>query len=137
MKTLRLHGLHDLRYHDELIPVPTRGQKLLNISSVGICGSDLHWFAEQGIGDSHLTHPLVLGHEFSATTENGERVAVEPAIPCGHCEFCLHGHPNLCPEVIFAGHGGQDGALQEFLAWDERCLFHLPDALSDDDGAML
>jgi len=137
MKTLRLHGLHDLRLHDEPQPVPSQGQCLLKINSVGICGSDLHWFAEQGIGDARLTHPLVLGHEFSATNESGERVAVEPAIPCGACEYCLRGHPNLCPSVIFAGHGNQDGALREYMAWDEKCLFHLPDALTNADGAML
>ena len=137
MKTLRLHGLHDLRIHDEPMPVPGQGQKLLTVSSVGICGSDLHWFAEQGIGDARLTHPLVLGHEFSAVTESGERVAVEPAIPCGTCEYCLHGHPNLCPTVIFSGHGSTDGALREYMAWDETCLFPLPDNLSNDDGAML
>ncbi|HEY3313227.1 MAG TPA: zinc-binding dehydrogenase [Anaerolineales bacterium] len=137
MKTLRLHGLHDLRLHDEPIPVPGEGQLLLRVGSVGICGSDLHWFAEQGIGDARLTRPLVLGHEFSALTEKGERVAVEPAIPCGHCEYCLRGHPNLCPSVIFAGHGNQDGALREFMAWDEHSLFPLPDSLSNDDGAML
>ena len=137
MKTVRLHGLHDLRLQDEPQPVPTQGQRLLKINSVGICGSDLHWFSEQGIGDARLTHPLVLGHEFSATSENGERVAVEPAIPCGACEYCLRGHPNLCPSVIFAGHGNQDGALREYMAWDEKCLFPLPDALTNADGAML
>ena len=137
MKTLRLHGHHDIRFHDEPIPEPTRGQRLLKINSVGICGSDLHWFSEQGIGDARLTHPLVLGHEFSASTDKGERVAVEPAIPCGKCEYCLRGHPNLCPTVIFAGHGSQDGALREYAAWDEKCLFHLPDSLTNDDGAML
>lgn len=137
MKTLRLHGLHNLQLHDEPKPIPTKGQLLLKVRSVGICGSDLHWFAEQGIGDARLTRPLVLGHEFSAVTESGERVAVEPAIPCGACDFCRRGHPNLCPTVIFAGHGGQDGALREYMAWDEKCLFHLPDPLTNDDGAML
>jgi len=137
MKTARLHGLQDIRIHDEPQPVPALGQKLLKITSVGICGSDLHWFAEQGIGDARLTHPLVLGHEFAAITENGERVAVEPSVPCGRCEYCLRGHPNLCPTVLFAGHGEQDGALREFMAWDEHCLFQLPDSLSNDDGAML
>jgi len=137
MKTLRLHGLHDVRLHDEPQPVATQGQRLLKVSSVGICGSDLHWFAEQGIGDARLTHPLVLGHEFSAITDTGERVAVEPAIPCGACEYCRRGHQNLCPAVIFAGYNNQDGALREYMAWDERCLFHLPDSLTNDDGAML
>lgn len=137
MQVLRLHGSHDLRLHEEPAPIPRPGQQLLRITSVGICGSDLHWFSEQGIGDARLTHPMALGHEFSAITETGERVAVEPAIPCGRCEFCERGHPNLCPNVLFAGHGGIDGALREFMAWDAKCLFPLPDAISDDDGAML
>ncbi len=137
MKTIRLHGLHDLRLHDEPQPIPTHGQRLLKVTSVGICGSDLHWFAEEGIGDARLSRPLVLGHEFAAITESGERVAVEPAIPCGKCEYCQRGHPNLCPSVIFAGHGTQDGALREYMAWDENCLFPIPDSLSNADGSML
>lgn len=137
MKTLRLHGIHDVRLHDEPMPVPGQGQQLLKITSVGICGSDLHWFAEEGIGDARLTRPLILGHEFAALTGSGERVAVDPSFPCGECEYCLHGHPNLCPTIIFAGHGAQDGALREYMAWDEKCIFRIPDALSDDDGAML
>jgi L-iditol 2-dehydrogenase len=137
MKAIRLHSVGDLRLHDEPLPVAGLGQKLLRITSVGICGSDLHWFGQQGIGDAKLNQPLVLGHEFAAITESGERVAVEPAIPCGMCEYCLRGHPNLCPTVIFAGHDKTDGALREFMAWDEKNLFPLPDSLSDDDGAML
>lgn len=137
MKTLRLHGLHDLRLHEEPAPLAGEGQRLLQVSSVGICGSDLHWFSEQGIGDARLTRPLVLGHEFAARTADGQRVAVEPNISCGACEFCERGHPNLCVNGIFSGHGTQDGALREWMAWPTRNLFDLPDALSDDDGAML
>ncbi len=137
MKVLRLHGRHDLRLDEEPLPVPQTGERLLHVSSVGICGSDLHWFSEQGIGDAKLNQPLVLGHEFSAVTENGERVAVDPAIPCGNCEMCIHGHPNLCPEVRFAGHGNVNGALREYLTWSEPNLFPIPDSISDEDGAML
>lgn len=137
MKTLRLHGSHDLRLHDEAVPAAAAGQRLLKVASVGICGSDLHWFDEAGIGDARLEHPLVLGHEFSARMENGERVAVDPAVPCGRCELCLQGHPNICPNVLFAGHGEQDGALREYMPWDERYLFPLPDSISDDEGALL
>ena len=141
MKTLRLHGQHDLRLHDENLPVISQGKQLLMVKSVGICGSDLHWFSEQGIGDSRLSRPLVLGHEFSAVIvggdRDGERVAVDPSIPCGKCEYCLRGHPNLCPDVIFAGHGATDGALREYMVWSTECLFPLPSNLSDDDGAML
>ena len=137
MKSIRLHGNGDLRIHDGPVPTPGDGQKLLKITSVGICGSDLHWFTEGGIGDAKLVEPLVLGHEFAAITESGQRVAVDPAVPCGVCEFCLHGHPNLCPDVKFAGHGSIDGALREFMVWDEKCLFPLPESVSDDDGALL
>lgn len=141
MKTLRLHNLRDLRFHEEPAPSIDDGQVLLKTTSVGICGSDLHWFSEQGIGDARLTRPLVLGHEFAAVITDGacagQRVAVEPAISCGTCEFCERGHPNLCSNVIFAGHGNRDGALCEQIAWPIKNLFRLPDSLSDDDGAML
>jgi L-iditol 2-dehydrogenase len=64
-------------------------------------------------------------------------VAVDPAIPCGKCELCQQGNPNLCPQVRFAGHGDQDGALQQYIAWNSRFIHRLPDNLSDEDGAML
>jgi len=137
MKSVRLHGTGDLRIYDEPVPVIGLGEKLVRIKSVGVCGSDLHWFSEGEIGDAKLERPLVLGHEFAGETEDGQRVAIDPAIPCGHCEFCEHGHPNLCENMIFAGHGNQDGALREWMAWSEKSLFPIPDSISNDDGAML
>jgi L-iditol 2-dehydrogenase len=137
MKSVRLHGVGDVQVHEEPVPVPGAGEKLVRIKAVGLCGSDLHWFTEAGIGDAQLKHPLVLGHEFAGETEDGQRVAVEPALSCGHCEFCLQGHPNLCSSILFTGHGTQDGALRECMAWSERNLFPLPDWLSYADGAML
>lgn len=137
MKSVRLHETGDLRIHDEPVPVASAGEKLIRIKSVGVCGSDLHWFSEGEIGDAKLEHPLVLGHEFAGVTEDGQRVAIDPAIPCGYCEFCELGHPNLCENMIFAGHGKTDGALREWLAWSEKSLFPIPDSISDADGAML
>jgi L-iditol 2-dehydrogenase len=137
MKALRLHGTGDLQLHDEPVPTPGEGEELVNVKAVGVCGSDVHWFAEAGIGDAQLECPLVLGHEFAGVTESGESVAVDPAIPCGECEFCEHGHPNLCEKMIFAGHGEQDGALREWMAWPKRQLFPIPDSLTSADGAML
>ena len=137
MKSLRLHGTGDLRIHDEPVPVVNEGEKLVRIRSVGVCGSDLHWFSEGEIGDAKLERPLVLGHEFAGETEDGRRVAIDPAIPCGRCEFCEHGHPNLCSSMIFAGHGTQDGALREWMAWSEKSIFPIPDSISPADGAML
>lgn len=138
MRVLRLHASGDLRLHDEPVPQPAAGEALLRVTAVGLCGSDLHWFSESGIGDARLERPLVLGHEFAAVSvENGRRVAVDPAIPCRECEFCLQGHPNLCPQVRFAGHGQVDGALRELLSWPAALLHPLPETLSDADGAML
>ena len=137
MNVLRLHATGDLRFHDEPLPQPGEGEQLFHVKAVGICGSDLHWFSEAAIGDAQLDHPLVLGHEFAGVTEDGQHMAVDPAIPCGECEFCLHGHPNLCERLVFAGHATQDGALREWLAWPRKHLFPLPDGLSVADGAML
>ncbi len=137
MKTLRLHAPHDLRFHDEPTPQPGAGEALLQVKAVGICGSDLHWFQEGNIGDTGLDHPLVLGHEITAITAEGERVAVEPSISCNQCEYCLRGDPNLCENLIFAGHGINDGALCQQMAWPERCLFPVPDGLSDAEATLL
>jgi L-iditol 2-dehydrogenase len=137
MKSLRLHNPGDLRLHEEPVPIPREGEKLLRVTAVGICGSDLHWFNEAGIGDARLEKPLVLGHEFTAVTDEGERVAVDPAIPCGVCEYCKRGDPNLCEKLIFAGHADQDGALREMITWPQNCLYPLPDVLSNADGVML
>jgi len=137
MKSVRLHAPKDLQIHDEPVPVAVEGEKIIRIKSVGICGSDLHWFSEGGIGDAQLKRPLVLGHEFAGETEDGQRVAVDPALPCGQCELCQHGHPNLCPSVILTGHGEQDGALQECIAWNEKNLYPIPESFTYADGAML
>jgi len=137
MKSLRLHGTGNLQIHEEAVPVARAGEELVRVKAVGVCGSDLHWFAEGSIGDAKLDHPLVLGHEFAGITEDGQRVAIDPAIPCGSCEYCVHGHPNLCANLIFAGHGQTDGALREWLAWSAKSLIPIPDSISDADGAML
>jgi L-iditol 2-dehydrogenase len=137
MKALRLHATGDLRLHEEPVPEPGAGEQLLRVKAVGICGSDLHWFSEAAIGDAQLVHPLVLGHEFAGVTESGANVAIDPAIPCGECEFCQHGHPNLCERMVFAGHADQDGALREWMAWPQKHLFPLPNSLTSADGAML
>lgn len=137
MKSVRLHGTGDLQLHNEPVPVVGEGETLVRVRSVGVCGSDLHWFTEGSIGDATLERPLVLGHEFAGETEDGQRVAIDPAIPCGRCEFCEHGHPNLCSFLFFAGHGKHDGALREWMSWNAKSLFPIPDSLSFADGAML
>lgn len=140
MQAARLYGVRDIRLAEEPVPAVGDGMSLVRVTAVGLCGSDLHWFEEARIGDAGLDRPLVPGHEFAGVVEDGprrgERVAVDPAIPCESCPPCRAGHRNLCPRIRFAGHG-IDGALQEYLAWPSSLLHPLPDALSNADGAML
>ncbi|QAY63830.1 alcohol dehydrogenase [Xylanimonas allomyrinae] len=141
MRAARLHGIGDLRVGHEPPPSPGPGEVLVRVTAVGLCGSDLHWFADGGIGDATLTRPLVLGHELGGVIASGpragERVAVDPAVPCGRCDLCVEGHGNLCPQVRFAGHGETDGALRELVAWPEDRVHAVPDTLDDADVAML
>ena len=141
MRVARLHGAGDLRVSDGPVPRPQAGECLVRVEAVGVCGSDLHWYEEGGIGDNILDAPLVLGHEFAGVVEDGplagRRVAVDPAIPCERCELCREGHPNLCPEVRFAGHGSCDGGLRQYIAWPSHRLHPLPDSLDGVAGALL
>jgi L-iditol 2-dehydrogenase len=141
MRAARLHKAWDIRVDDEPDPEPGPGECLVRVTAVGVCGSDLHWLAESAIGDATLSHPLVLGHEaagvIAAGPRAGERVAIDPAIPCEKCRACRDGYRNLCPDVVFAGHGETDGALRELMAWPEDRLHPLPGNVPDASGALL
>jgi L-iditol 2-dehydrogenase len=114
---------------------------LVQVTAVGICGSDLHWWDGGAIGDAKLTQPLVLGHEGAGVIAQGpragQRVAIDPAIPCETCRACRDGYRNLCYRIKFSGHGATDGMMREFMVWPTTALHPLPDRLSDTDGAML
>lgn len=141
MRVARLHGVGDVRLHEEEPPRRVPGRSLVRVQAVGLCGSDLHWFAEGSIGDAKVEHPLVLGHEFSGIVEGGELdgrlVAVDPALPCGRCRTCAAGLRHLCPDVVFAGHGRQDGGLQELVSWPTPFLYPVPESMSAEEGALL
>ena len=141
MRAARLHAAGDLRVGEEPTPEAGAGMSLVRVTAVGICGSDLHWWDEGAIGDATLAHPLVLGHEGAGVIaegpRQGERVAIDPAIACGTCRACRDGYENLCYRIRFAGHGGTDGMLREYMAWPTDLLHPLPDGVSDADGALL
>jgi len=141
MKAARIHGSGDMRLHEEPLPVPGEDEVLVRVTAVGICGSDIHWLREGSIGSDRIVQPLILGHECAGVIESGprkgERVAIDPACPCGRCEFCLEGNPNLCSDLRFAGHAPHDGALRQYMAWPERSVVSLPDSMTDIEGVML
>ncbi|WEO93612.1 alcohol dehydrogenase catalytic domain-containing protein [Streptomyces sp. FXJ1.172] len=141
MRTARLHGTADLRVGDEPAPEAGEGETLVRVTAVGICGSDLHWYEDGAIGDAKLERPLVPGHEGAgeivAGPRRGERVAIDPAIPCETCQACRDGRRNLCYSILFSGHGVTDGMMREVMPWPSHRLHPLPDTVSDASGAML
>jgi L-iditol 2-dehydrogenase len=141
VRVARLHAVGDLRVTDEPAPEVGPGMSLVRVTAVGICGSDLHWWDEGAIGDDKLTHPLVLGHEgagvIAGGPRGGERVAIDPAIPCEACRACRDGYRNLCYRIKFSGHGETDGMMRELMAWPTAALHPLPDEVADADGALL
>jgi len=141
MNSVRLRAPGDLFLASEPHPEAAPSETLVRVATVGLCGSDLHWFGQGSIGDAVLGKPLVLGHEFGGTAVggplDGRRVAVDPAIPCGACARCRENNANLCPQVRFAGHGSTDGGLREYIAWPTELLHPVPDSFSDDTVALL
>ena len=153
MKAIRLHGPADLRLEQLPRPAdPGPGQILLRSKAVGICGSDLHTYQDGRIGSTALQGPLVLGHEFAGVVDAvdekvidgngsplqiGTPVAVDPAQPCGHCELCERGHPNLCNNIRFLGLYPDDGALQEHLLVPASTCFPIPAGTDFGVGTLL
>lgn len=147
MRVARFHGPGDVRMEDVPIPSSADGQVRLRMRSVGICGSDLHHFREGSTGSEEIEEPFVLGHEISAevTEESagplglapGTVVAVDPAHPCGRCEWCERGHHNLCPNVHFKGAVGHPGGLAEYVVAHPEEIIPVPDEFSADMAALL
>jgi L-iditol 2-dehydrogenase len=152
MRVSRLHGIRDLRLESLPRPVPGPGKVLLRVASVGVCGSDVHYYLEGRIGEQVVTRPIMMGHEFSAWIaafgpgfdvgspnglQRGQLVAVDPAISCGQCELCQHGHPNLCPNVRFCGTPPVDGVFAEYTVMPTQNCFPLPPEMGPVDGALL
>ena len=117
---------------------------LVEIRSVGICGSDVHYYQHGRIGDFVVKAPMVLGHESSGVVvalgrsaqkhHLGERVALEPGVPCGSCRECRNGRYNLCRDVAFFATPPIDGALARYVVVHEDFAFELPDDAPDDSG---
>src|SRR5689334_18889779 len=141
MRCGALHAPGDVRVEQAQDPAAGPGESLVRITGVGLCGSDLHWFAAGAIGDAALRRPLVLGHEMAGVVVAGPlagaTVGLDPALPCRRCRECRAGLEHLCTQMRFAGHGDTDGGLRELVAWPDRHLHVLPDGYDPAHGSLL
>lgn len=131
------------------IPVPKEDEVLIKVEYVGICGSDVHGF-ESGpfIPPKDPNQEIGLGHECAGTVvavgsrvrkfKPGDRVNLEPGVPCGHCRYCLEGKYNICPDVDFmATQPNYRGALTHYLCHPESFTYKLPDNMDTMEGALV
>ncbi len=147
MKAAVLHKARDLRLED--VPTPAYGPNdvLVKIKSVGICGSDVHYWRTGHIGDFVVREPMILGHEVAGVVSEigdnvthlkpGDRVALEPGIPCRRCEACKTGRYNLCPKVRFFATPPVDGALSDYAVSPADFAYKIPDSLSLEAAALI
>ncbi len=148
MKAIRLVALKKLEILD--VPKPeviNPDDVLVRIKSVGICGSDVHYYKTGKIGSQVVEYPFTLGHECSGIVEEagagvkkvavGDRVAVDPAMTCGKCDQCLMDRENTCRKLRFLGCPGQaEGSLSEYLVMPEASLCKVPDNMSFEEAVL-
>lgn len=129
------------------MPVPGPGEVRLRITSVGVCASDLHYYRDAKIGSTVIEEPLVIGHEAAGVVDAlgegvtglavGDKVAIEPAKPCGKCKFCAEKHYNVCPDVEFFGTPPVNGCLREYITWPAELALKIPNSMTADEAAMV
>lgn len=136
MLVAELSARRQFQLVQEELPPPAAGEVQVRVGAVGICGSDLHSYAEGAIGDTPCLYPMVLGHEPAGTVVRagagvtgwspGDRAALEPALYCYHCEFCRSGHHNVCENIRFLSNPGVPGFFREFINLPATNLLALP-----------
>jgi L-iditol 2-dehydrogenase len=128
-------------------PDPGPGEVLVRVRAVGICGSDMHWYLEDCIGQHQAVHPQVLGHEPAGDViavgsgvsglAAGQKVAIEPAIVCGECEFCRSGHHNNCVTSIFMGGPDMAGLFREYAVIPAHNAVPIPASMSFETATII
>ena len=145
---MRLTGIRQMEMFDVLTPeIKNNTDVLIRMSTVGVCGSDVHYYVSGKIGSQVVEYPFTVGHEGSGIVEKvgsavsrlkpGDRVAIDPAMSCWECDQCLAGRPHTCRKLRFLGCPKQaEGCLSEYIVMPEKSCFLLPDSLSLDEGAL-
>jgi L-iditol 2-dehydrogenase len=147
VKAAVLHAPGEIRIEERERPRPGPREVLVKVTAVGVCGSDVHYYEHGRIGPFVVEAPLILGHESAGRVAElgegvtkhaeGDRVTLEPGVPCGRCRECRAGRYNLCADVVFFATPPIDGAFAEFVVIHEDFAFALPDELSDEEGALM
>jgi L-idonate 5-dehydrogenase len=149
MRAAVIHAARDLRIDEHDIPAVGAREVMVRIRAGGICGSDLHYYLHGGFGTVRIQEPMILGHEIAGevievgpavtSVAEGDRVAVNPSLPCGHCRFCLAGQPNHCMDMQFYGSAMRiphvHGGFREMLVCSEEQAVKLPDGLAMETAA--
>lgn len=149
MKAAVLTGIKKIAIIEVPEPAPVaEDEVLLQVEMVGVCGSDVHYYAEGRIGTQHVSYPYRIGHEFSGTVlkagkavttlRPGDRVAVDPAVSCGECDQCLAGRENTCRNIQFLGCPDElDGCLCERIVMPASCCIPLAPEMTLEQGALV
>jgi L-iditol 2-dehydrogenase len=120
---------------------------LIRIKTVGVCGSDIHYYTTGRIGSQIVEFPFIIGHEAAGIVEKignkvtcvkpGQRIAIDPAVSCGHCDQCLAGREHTCRKLLFLGCPGQlGGCLSEFIVLPEKCCYPITDSMTFEQAAL-
>lgn len=148
MKAMALTGIRQMEMIE--LPMPELRHSddvLIKMKVVGVCGSDVHYFTNGKIGSQVVSYPFPVGHEGagevigigSAVTrvKPGDRIAIEPAMPCGECDQCKTGRPHTCRKLHFLGCPGQaEGCLTEYIVMPENSCFPIPKSMTYTEAAI-
>jgi L-iditol 2-dehydrogenase len=147
MQVSVLRGVGQVDVEERPVPEPATDEVVVEVGSVGVCGSDVHYYEHGRIGPYVVESPLVLGHEAGGvvtaigsavtTLEIGQRVSIEPGVPCRRCPQCLAGRYNLCPGVRFFATPPYDGAFSQYVAMPASFVYPIPDGMSDDAAGLI
>lgn len=148
MKSIALTGITKMDALETAEPeIRSDDEVLIGVSHIGVCGSDMHFYNTGRIGSNIVEYPFVLGHEGTGIVldtgakagnlQKGQRIAIEPAMPCHKCDQCLSGRPNTCRNMKFLGNPGQsDGLLSERIVMPSGCCYPLPDHIDNELGVL-
>ena len=145
---MMLTGIRRMEMKEVPTPVILNDRDVrIRMKTLGVCGSDIHYYVSGKIGSQVVSYPFTVGHEGAGEVESvgkgvtrvkaGDRIAIEPAMPCWECEQCRAGRPHTCRNLRFLGCPGQaEGSLSEYIVMPETSCFKIPDSMSYDQAAI-